>query len=124
METERKITAGELKVKEGVDAMTVVFGPEKRGSVRGVGVGVKSSKYFYAPPRNRGSAKQELKELQSVLREAQIKDEKVRALEEIVAKQDAFMKSMLAKLAEQGIETPSFEGQVSESLLTSFFFDK
>ncbi|KAK9073971.1 hypothetical protein SSX86_006565 [Deinandra increscens subsp. villosa] len=49
MKTEKKIIDGQLKLDPGNDAMTVVLGKEKCGSLRGVGTGVNPSKFFNVP---------------------------------------------------------------------------
>nr|GEX55503.1 hypothetical protein [Tanacetum cinerariifolium] len=47
LEADDKIKEGNLNIDDGTDAMTVVFGKEKEGYVRGVGSGVTYKRYFH-----------------------------------------------------------------------------
>ncbi|KAK9073340.1 hypothetical protein SSX86_007664 [Deinandra increscens subsp. villosa] len=105
MKTEKKITDGQLKLDPGNDAMTVVLGKEKCGSLRGVGTGVNPSKFFNVP-RQRGSMKQQLDVLQAQLekekQENVEKDEQINALNERMAENEKKLAFLLATLPPQG----------------------
>ncbi|KAK9058106.1 hypothetical protein SSX86_022946 [Deinandra increscens subsp. villosa] len=91
MKTEKKITNGQLKLDPGNDAMIVVLGKEKCGSLRGVGTGVNPSKFFNVP-RQRGSMRQQMDVLQAQLekekQENVEKDEQINALNEKMAENE------------------------------------
>ena len=54
-----------------MDAMTLVFGKEKGRFLKGVGTGVTATSYFHIP-RNKGSAKQEIKDLKCAVQTGKI----------------------------------------------------
>jgi vacuolar-type H+-ATPase subunit I/STV1 len=118
MEREKQITDGELKLDPGTDAMTLVFGKENRGFLRGVGTGVTPTRYFHVPP-NRGSTKQQMKELQLELqkerRAKQEKDEELKALSVKVPEQEITISQILASLASQGKVLPNITSSTNGS---------
>ncbi|KAL6523050.1 hypothetical protein OROMI_031398 [Orobanche minor] len=77
MEIEKQINDGELKLDPGTDAMTLVFGKENGGFLKGVGTGVTATRYFHVP-RNKGSAKEQIQELKIELQKGKREIEKKR----------------------------------------------
>ncbi|CAI9300035.1 unnamed protein product [Lactuca saligna] len=59
MEHEKQIKEGQVNVERGTDAMTLVFGKEKGGFLKGVGTGVTYNKYFNVPC-SKGLSKEEI----------------------------------------------------------------
>ncbi|CAI9286469.1 unnamed protein product [Lactuca saligna] len=66
MEHEKQIKVGQLNVEAGTDALTLVFGKEKGGFLKGVGTEVTYNRYFNVP-RYKGSSKEEIKYLKVAL---------------------------------------------------------
>ncbi|CAI9299126.1 unnamed protein product [Lactuca saligna] len=60
IEQEKKIKKGQVNVEPGTNAMTLVFGKEKGGFLKGVSTGVTYNRYFNVP-HNKGSSKEEIK---------------------------------------------------------------
>ncbi|MFS7971970.1 hypothetical protein Hanom_Chr09g00839111 [Helianthus anomalus] len=63
IEIETQIKDGDLNLDPGTDALTVVFGKEKGGFLKGVGYGVTSSKYWQGP-QTKGSSKERISQLE------------------------------------------------------------
>ncbi|KAL4583155.1 hypothetical protein LXL04_007720 [Taraxacum kok-saghyz] len=108
-EQEQKIKDGELSLDPGEDAMTVVFGKENGSYLKGVGTRVTSTRYFHTP-RNKGSSKAVIEELNFKLmnekREVQKKDQQLEALSTKVTKQAKTLTQVLALLDSQGLKLP------------------
>ncbi|KAL6583134.1 hypothetical protein OROMI_005212 [Orobanche minor] len=112
MEIEKQINDGELKLDPGTDAMTLVFGKENGGFLKGVGTGVTATRYFHVP-RNKGSAKEQIQELKIELQkgkcEIEKKDDDIKVLSTKMSEQDKTLKLVLAHLASQGMVIPDLQ---------------
>ncbi|CAI9294959.1 unnamed protein product [Lactuca saligna] len=110
MEHEKQIKEGQVNVELGMDAMTLVFGKEKGGFLKGVGTGVTYNKYFNVP-RNKGSSKEEIKDLKVAPHNGKLelekKDDKLKALCTKVNEQDQTLKLVLARLNAKGADFPN-----------------
>ncbi|KAL6547430.1 hypothetical protein OROMI_023151 [Orobanche minor] len=69
------INDGEVKLDPGTDAMTLVFGKENGGFLKGVGTRVTATRYFHVPC-NKGSAKEQIDELKIELHKGKREIEK------------------------------------------------
>nr|GEW01342.1 hypothetical protein [Tanacetum cinerariifolium] len=91
-EADDKIKEGTLNLDDGTDAMTIMFGKEKGGYVRGVGSGVTYKRYFYLP-RSRLATDERIELLQTQLdnkrRERQQKDVLVKKLSTEMTEKDS-----------------------------------
>lgn len=101
-ETEEQIKAGTLKVDDGTDALTKVFGPEKSGYARGVGSGVTVKKFFHLPARNRNACNEEqVKILQAELaaerRGREDKDKIIKSLSAQVLETQAMVNKLMGR---------------------------
>ncbi|XP_022006888.1 uncharacterized protein LOC110905491 [Helianthus annuus] len=63
IESETQIKDGALNLDPGMDALTVVFGKDKGGFLKGVGYGVTFSKYWQGP-QTKGSSKERIAQLE------------------------------------------------------------
>ncbi|KAL6584240.1 hypothetical protein OROMI_003529 [Orobanche minor] len=112
MEIEKQINDGELKLDPGTDAMTLVFGKENGGFLKGVGTGVTATRYFHVP-RNKGSAKEQIQELKIELQkgkcEIEKKDDDIKVLSTKMSEQDKTLKLVLAHLVSQGMVIPDLQ---------------
>ena len=110
MEHEKQIKDGTVLLEPGTDAMTMVFGKDKGGYVKGVGTGVTATTYFDIP-RNKGSAKEEIKELKCAVQNGKVelekKDAQVKALTTKFDEQQETLNWVLAHLAATGTKIPN-----------------
>lgn len=110
MEHEKQIKDGNVLLQPGTDAMTMVFGKDKGGYLKGVGTGVTATTYFHVP-RNKGSAKEEIKELKCAVQTGKVelekKDAQVKALSTKFDEQEQTLKLVLAHLAATGVKLPN-----------------
>ena len=118
MEHEKQIKDGDVKLDPGMDAMTLVFGKENGGFLKGVGTGVTANKYFLIP-RTKGSSKEQIADLKFELHnerlELQKKDEELKALSTKVREQDNTLKLVLAHLESQGTMIPNLPSHLNQS---------
>ncbi|GKF02984.1 hypothetical protein Tco_0029907, partial [Tanacetum coccineum] len=102
-EADDKIKEGTLNLDDGTDAMTVVFGKEKRGYARGVGSGVIYKRYFHLP-RSRKATDERIELLQTQLynvrRERQQKDELVKKLSTEMTQKDVLVNKLSNEMTE------------------------
>jgi hypothetical protein len=103
MEHEKQIKDGNVILEQGKDAMTLVFGTEKGRFLKGVGTGVTASTYFNLP-RNKGSAKEEIKGLQCAVEK---KNDEVKALSSKVDEQAQQLQFIFSHLAATGLKLPN-----------------
>ncbi|KAL4564228.1 hypothetical protein LXL04_028284 [Taraxacum kok-saghyz] len=101
MESEQHIKDGKVILEPGTDAMSLVFGQEKGRFLKGVGTGVTATRYFHVP-RNKGTAKQEIKGLKCAVQTKDIELEK-KGIE--LEKKNAEFKSLSTKVDEQVLKT-------------------
>ncbi|KAM0058078.1 putative transposase, Ptta/En/Spm, plant [Helianthus debilis subsp. tardiflorus] len=109
IESETQIKDGALNLDPGMDALTVVFGKEKGGFVKGVGYGVTSSKYWQGP-QTKGSSKERIAQLKFQLHNESLergkKDEEIKTLSMQMAETNNTLNQLLAHLAAQGQRLP------------------
>ena len=107
-----------MKVDQGTDAMTVVFGKEKGAYARGVGSGVTYKRYFDLP-RNRQASDERVALLQCQLdnerRERQKKDVVIKNLSDQVAQTQGMVTQLMSQLAAQGVNLQSLSTQLPAS---------
>ncbi|KAL4583317.1 hypothetical protein LXL04_007887 [Taraxacum kok-saghyz] len=110
MEHEKQIKDGTVLLEPGTDAMTMVFGKDKGGYLKGVGTGVTATTYFHIP-RNKGSAKEEIKELKCAVHNGKVelekKDAQVKDLTTKFDEQQETLNWVLAHLAATGTKIPN-----------------
>ncbi|XP_042755670.1 uncharacterized protein LOC122196626 [Lactuca sativa] len=127
VEHETQIKDGDVKLNPGMDAMSLVFGKDNGGFLKGVGTGVTASRYFNIP-RTNGSSKEQITDLKFELRnerlELQKKDEELQALSTKVREQDKTLKLVLAHLESQGTMIPNLPSHPNESPTQVFSVDK
>lgn len=122
---EKELAEGSVKPDQGTDALTLVFGKDHSGRVRGVGRGVTPTKYWNIPRRKsssndrivelekqlaferqqRESADAEVKHLSAKIK---LEDEKSKQLSETVKEQGLKFDALYSYLASQGMALPSF----------------
>ncbi|CAI9283070.1 unnamed protein product [Lactuca saligna] len=125
MEHKKQIKEGQVNVEPGTDAMTLVFGKENGGFLKGVGTVVTYNRYFNVP-RSKGSSKEEIKDLKVALHNGKLKLEKkdveLKALSTKVNEQDQTLKLVLAHLNAKGADFPNLShtiGISSEKIVQS-----
>ncbi|CAI9268705.1 unnamed protein product [Lactuca saligna] len=127
MEHEKQIKDGDVKLDHGIDVMTIVFGKENGGFLKGVGTGVTTNRYFHIP-RTKGSSKEQIADLKFELPyerlELQKKDEELKALSTKVREQDNTIKLVLAHLESQGTMIPNLPSHPNHSPTQVFLVDK
>ncbi|KAL4580128.1 hypothetical protein LXL04_016308 [Taraxacum kok-saghyz] len=101
MESEQQIKDGKVILEPGTDAMSLVFGQEKGRFLKGVGTGVTATRYFHVP-RNKGTTKQEVKDLKCAV---QTKDIELEKKDIELEKKNAEVKSLSTKVDEQVLIT-------------------
>ncbi|CAI9293598.1 unnamed protein product [Lactuca saligna] len=115
---DKLIKEGQVNVEPDTDAMTLVFGKEKGGFLKGVGTGVTYNRYFNVP-RNKGSSKEEIKDLKVALhngkRELEKKDVEHKAFSTKVNEQDQKLKLVLVHLNAKGDELPNLSHTIGIS---------
>ncbi|KAL6502054.1 hypothetical protein OROGR_027187 [Orobanche gracilis] len=122
---ENELAEGSTKPEEGTDALTLVFGKDHSGRVRGVGRGVTPTKYWNIP-RRKGSSNDRIVELEKQLaierqqRESaveevkhlcakiKLEDEKSKQLATTVKEQGLKFDALYSYFASQGMKLPSF----------------
>lgn len=119
MESEQQIKDGKVILEPGTDAMSLVFGQEKGRFLKGVGTGVIATRFFHIP-RNKGTTKQEIKDLKCAVQTKDIELEKknaeVKSLSTKVDEQEETLKLVLAHLAATGVNLQNIR-KTSVSLL-------
>ncbi|CAI9284743.1 unnamed protein product [Lactuca saligna] len=75
MEHEKQIKDGDVKLDPRMDSMTLVFGKENGGFLKGVGTGVTANKYFHIP-RTKGSSKEQIADLKFELQNERLELQK------------------------------------------------
>ena len=124
MEQEKQIKEGQVNVEPGTDAMTLVFGKEKGGFLKGVGTGVTYNRYFNVP-RSKGSSKEEIKDLKVALHNGKLelekKDVELKALSTKVNEQDQTLKLVLAHLNAKGADFPNLSHTVLTNLINNIY---
>ncbi|CAI9270808.1 unnamed protein product [Lactuca saligna] len=127
VEHEKQIKYGDVKLDPGMDAMSLVFGKDNGGFLKGVGTGVTASRYFNIP-RTKGSSKEQIAdlkfELQNERLELQKRDEELKALSTKVREQDKTLKLVLAHLESQGTMIPNLTSHPNQSPTQVFSVDK
>ncbi|CAI9271462.1 unnamed protein product [Lactuca saligna] len=125
MDHEKQIKEGQVNVELGTDAMTLVFGKEKGGFLKGVVMGVTYNRYFNVP-HSKGSSKEEVKDLKVALHNGKLelekKDVELKALSTKVNEQDQTLKLVLVHLNAKGADFPNLShttGVSSEKILQS-----
>ncbi|CAI9270468.1 unnamed protein product [Lactuca saligna] len=110
MEHEKQIKEGQVNVELGTDVMTLVFGKEKSGFLKGVGTGVTYNKYFNVR-RSKGSSNDEIKDLKVAMHNGKLeldkKDVELKALSTKVNEQDQTLKLVLAHLNAKEADFPN-----------------
>ncbi|KAJ0476881.1 putative transposase, Ptta/En/Spm, plant [Helianthus annuus] len=105
IDTETQIKDGSVNLDPGTDALTLVFGKEKGGYLKGVGYGVTSSRYWQSP-RTKGSSKERIAQLEFQLHNERLergkKDEQIKTLSMQMAETNNTLNQVLAHLAAQG----------------------
>ena len=104
--------------------MTLVFGKENGGFLKGVGTGVTYNRYFNVPC-NKGSSKEEIKDLKVALHigklELEKKDVELKALSTKVNEQDQTLKLVLAHLNAKGADFPNLSHTVVSNLINNIY---
>ncbi|CAI9260547.1 unnamed protein product [Lactuca saligna] len=125
--TEEKVTSNEempprsimwCKGRESTNAMTLVFGKEKGGFLKGVGTDVTYNKYFNVPHR-KGSSKEEIKDLKVALHNGKLelekKDDELKALSTNLNEQDQSLNLVLTHFNAKGADFPNLSHTVGIS---------
>ncbi|KAL4562303.1 hypothetical protein LXL04_034503 [Taraxacum kok-saghyz] len=119
MESEQQIKDGKVILEPGTDAMSLVFGQEKGRFLNGVGTGVTATRYFHIP-RNKGTTKQEIKDLKCAVQTKDIELEKknaeVKSLSTKVDEQEETLKLVLAHLAATGVNLQNIRNTSGTSI--------
>ncbi|GJZ09015.1 retrovirus-related pol polyprotein from transposon TNT 1-94 [Tanacetum coccineum] len=106
-EADDKIKEGTLNLNDGTDAMTVVFGKEKRGYARGVGSGVTYKR------RERQQKDELVKKLSTEMTE---KDVLVNKLSNEMTETKGMLSQLMNQLAAQGVQYLSSQLQVASDV--------
>lgn len=107
-----------MNLDPDTDALTVVFGKEKGGFLKGVGYGVTSSKYWQGP-RTKGSSKERIAQLEFELHKERLehgkKDEQIKTLSIQMADTNDKLNQVLSLLAAQGQVLPGCASSVNKA---------
>lgn len=118
---EKQIKDGALNLDPGTDALTLVFGKEKGGFLKGVGYGVTSSRYWQCP-RTKGSSKERIAQLEFQLNneklEREKKEEHIKTLSLQMAETNNTLNQVLAHLAAQGQVLPTYPSSSDKTTST------
>ncbi|CAI9277905.1 unnamed protein product [Lactuca saligna] len=127
VEHEKQIKDAEVKLDPGMDAMSLAFGKDNGGFLKGVGTCVTTSRYFNIPI-TKGSSKEQIVdlkfELQNERLELQKKDEELKSFSTKVKEQDKTLEIVLAHLESQGKMIPNLTSHPNQSPTQVFSVDK